>query len=567
MSGQGATDLRSQPAETKINISNVDTLSAKWVFATGGDVTATPTIVGNVVYVPDWSGHLYAIDAETGKAIWSHQIAEYDGVSGSISRGSPVFYDNSLIISDRINGSHDGVSVMAVNANNGSLRWITKVDPHPAAIITGPAVLAGSTIYVGISSLEETFADQPGYACCTFRGSVVALNANSGKILWQTFVMPSGYSGGGIWQQPAVDTTRGLVFVGTGNNYSVPASDEQCELKNPGDASCIPANDYFDSAMALDLSTGAIKWVRRLYGYDVWTNACIRPKAGVTCPDPAGPDYDMGGSGPNLLENTVGFGQKSGVYWAFNPSTGALLWRTQVGPGGPIGGIQWGTASDGKNIYVAIANSKHKAYKLLSGRTITWGAWSALAASTGKILWQTPDPTEGAIDESSVSVANGVVYAGSLDDSGHMYALNGSSGKQLWSFASGGSVLDGPSIVNGVVYWGSGYVRIPGATGNNKLYAFAPSPVKTPVVTVTSPTSDSQVASPVHYVASAVSSQCEKGISAMEIYTAPGVLAYKVKSARLSTSIALSPGTYNTVVQAWDNCGGVGKTAVKISVK
>ncbi|MCU1299528.1 MAG: Pyrrolo-quinoline quinone [Acidobacteriaceae bacterium] len=567
MSGQSATDLRSQPSETKINTSNVNTLATRWVFTTGGDVSATPTVVGNVVYVPDWSGHFYAIDAGTGKTIWSHQIAEYDGVSGSLSRTSPAFYNNELIIGDMIKGSHNGASVIAVSATTGARVWITKVDPHPAAIISGPPVVAGSTVYVGTSSIEEGLADQPGYPCCTFRGSVVALDANTGKIKWQTFVMPSGYSGGAIWQQPAVDTTRGLIFVGTGNNYSVPASVEQCELNNPGDPSCTPAHDYFDTALALDINTGAVKWGKHLYAYDVWTLACKNPKQGVTCPDPAGPDYDMGGSGPNLLGNIVGFGQKTGVYWALNPSTGAVVWNTMVGPAGPLGGIQWGTASDGKNIYVAIANSQKSSYKLISGQTITWGAWSALDDATGKILWQTPDPTQGAIDESSVSVANGVVYAGSLDTAGHMYALDASSGKVLWKFASGGSVLDGPSIVNGVVYWGSGYARISGATGNNKVYAFAPSAVPTLVVTVTSPLNNSQVTSPVHYVASAASPQCAKGISAMRIYMAPGVSAYTVNSNQLNTNVTLSSGTYNTVVQVWDNCGGVGKTPIAITVK
>jgi polyvinyl alcohol dehydrogenase (cytochrome) len=482
MSGQSANDLRSQPSETTISVANVNTLTSKWVFTTGSDVSATPTVVGGVVYVPDWSGHLYAINAGTGMAIWSHQIAEYNGVSGSVSRGSPAFYNNELIIGDVVKGAHNGANVMAVNASSGALIWMTKIDPHPAAIISGPAVVVGSTVYVGTSSIEESLADQPGYPCCSFRGSVVALDANTGKILWQTFVMPSGYSGGAIWQQPAVDATRGLVFVGTGNNYSVPASVEQCELKKPGDPSCTPAHDYFDSALALDLHSGAVKWGKHLYGYDVWTQACIHPKAGVKCPNPVGPDYDMGGSGPNLLGNIVGFGQKSGIYWALNPNSGALVWSTMVGPAGPLGGIQWGTASDGKNIYVAIANSNKRSYKLISGKTISWGAWSALDVATGKILWQTPDPTPGSLDDSSVSVANGVIYAGSLDPAGHMYAFRASTGEILWNFASGGSVLDGPSIVNGVVYWGSGYrrgLRGHGATGNNKIYAFAPSTTAT----------------------------------------------------------------------------------------
>jgi len=166
----------------------------------------------------------------------------------------------------------------------------------------------------------------------------------------------------------------------------------------------------------------------------------------------------------------VGFGQKSGVYWALEPHDGDIRWHTQVGPGGGTGGIQWGTASDGRRIYAAISNSNQKPYTLVpGGQQITWGAWSALDVFTGRLIWQTPDPTIGAIDAGSVSVANGVMYAGS--QSGSMYALDGATGKVLWSFDSGGTVLDGPSIVDGVLYWGSGYSN-PG-TGNNKLYAFS----------------------------------------------------------------------------------------------
>jgi polyvinyl alcohol dehydrogenase (cytochrome) len=105
-----------------------------------------------------------------------------------------------------------------------------------------------------------------------------------------------------------------------------------------------------------------------------------------------------------------------------------------------------------------------------SGQQITWGAWSALDVATGNILWQTADPTVGTIDTGSVSVANGVMYAGSY--SGQMYALDARTGKIVWNFASGGSVIDGPSIVDGALYWGSGYRNIPPGIGNNKVYAF-----------------------------------------------------------------------------------------------
>ena len=147
------------------------------------------------------------------------------------------------------------------------------------------------------------------------------------------------------------------------------------------------------------------------------------------------------------------------------------MWSTPVGPGASLGGIEWGTATDGKRIYVAIANSDNLPYTLVpSGQKITWGAWSALDVATGKILWQTADPTEHAIDRGAVSVANGVIYAGS--NSGQMYAFDATTGNILWNFASGGTVIDGPSIVDGVLYWGSGYRNIQG-TGNNKVFAFS----------------------------------------------------------------------------------------------
>ena len=122
-------------------------------------------------------------------------------------------------------------------------------------------------------------------------------------------------------------------------------------------------------------------WSKQLQGYDTWTVACSNPKTGVTCPSPAGPDYDFSGSGPNLLGGLIGIGQKSGVYWALHPSTGDVEWSTTVGPGSTLGGIEWGTASDGQRIYAAIGNNLHTAYKLgRTGETITWGSWAALDA-------------------------------------------------------------------------------------------------------------------------------------------------------------------------------------------
>jgi polyvinyl alcohol dehydrogenase (cytochrome) len=568
IAGQAAANLRNQPAESFLGTANANTLVAKWIFTTGGDVSATPTVSASAVFVPDWAGNLFAISLATGQTLWSHLISDYDGSAGAVTRVSPALYNNTLIIGDSefTGPGHNGAHVIAIDQQTGALLWITQIESHPAAIITGSPVVVGNVVYEGVSSAEESMATESGYACCTFRGSIVALNAATGKILWKRYTIPDNngvpgkYSGGPIWQPPAVDTTRNLLYVGTGNNYTVPQNVETCRLKYPNDNSCDAASDHFDSALALNLTTGTIKWYRSLYGYDAWNQDCFTQ--GPYCPNPVGPDYDLSGSGPNLIGNTVGFAQKSGVYWALDADTGDTVWSLSVGPGGSIGGIEWGTASDGTNIYIASANSDQLPYTLLSGQEVTWGFWSAVNAESGSILWQVPDPTQGTIEPGAVSVANGVVYAGSYDATGHVYALNSATGQILWSYATGGSVVDGPSIVAGNVIWGSGYNRIPPGTANNKVYDFAPAPA----VIVSAPTNGSTVTSPVQFTASAASPNCSKGVASMRIYTAPGVAAYTVDASSLNTSLTLSAGTYNTVIQSWDNCGNVGKTFVSITV-
>jgi polyvinyl alcohol dehydrogenase (cytochrome) len=339
-------------------------------------------------------------------------------------------------------------------------------------------------------------ADNPAYPCCTFRGSMVALDVFTGEMLWKTFTVPDNqgltnqYSGNAIWSPPAIDPGRGSLYIGVGNNYTVPDAVLQCQQEaiasgNPN-PNCDAPDNFIETVLALDLATGAIKWSRKLSAFDAWTVACPpsspAPAPVGNCPALFGPDFDFPGSGPNLLHlpeqpegpatDLVGIGQKSGIYWALNPDNGAIVWSTSVGPGGTTGGIQWGTATDGTRIYVAITNAQHMTFTLANGGpTIDWGSWAALDPRTGTILWQVPDPTPGTVDPGAVSVANGVLYAGSY--SGAMYGLDAATGAVLFTFDSGGSVIDAPSIVEGTVYWGSGYRNIPPGIGNNKVFAFS----------------------------------------------------------------------------------------------
>lgn len=481
--GGDVFNSHSSPNETTISPRNAQKLHIKWAFTTLGDVTATPTLIGNALYVTDWGGGVHRLNAISGKPVWSRTMAGYTGDSQSFSRNSPAIAKDRVILGDQHSGT-----LLAVSQLNGDLIWKRVLDPNPAARITNSPVVSNGVAYVGTSSREETLAAFNSSYVLSFRGSVQAVDVATGQVLWTTYTVPEGYTGGAIWGSNfVVDGARGSLYVTTGNNYSVPADVSNCLMNAASESqqlACLDPADYIDSVLALDLKTGRVKWSRQLGGADTWTVSCVIT-GGVPCPVPSGPDYDFGAA-PNLIQlsskQILGVGQKSGMFWGLNPANGAVLYGSQVGPGGNYGGIQWGTATDNQRVYVPIMNNHHLTYTLQpSGQQWNGGSWAALNPSTGAILWQTAVPGSDphlagypAGTYAPVSVANGVVYGGSM--AGYMVALEASTGRILWQFQSGGAVVSAPSIVNGVVYWGSGYGRDAKGLGgqtNNKLYAFS----------------------------------------------------------------------------------------------
>lgn len=475
-----------------IGRSNVGKLEPKWTFTTHGDVSARASVAGGGVYFPDWGGYLYRLNSRTGALVWSKNLATDYGLTPStgstkiVSRTTPAIDGDTLYIGTQATAM--GAYLLAIDAKTGALKWKAQVDAHPLAIATSSPVVLNNVIYTGVASLEEGVAANPQYPCCTFRGSAIAINAKTGKVIWKTYMAPAGYAGVGVWGSSVVpDLLRGVVYITTGNNYSTPAAPEfkACTngrtLTDTVVTECISDDDYVDSVVALSMKDGSVRWSHRLWGQDDWNVACLVGFASGqgNCPDPQGPDFDFA-SGVNLfvartgrgLRTILGAGQKSGTYSALDPDTGKLLWATDVGPGSALGGIEWGSATDGERIYVAIANLYGIPYS--AG---TAGSWSALDPATGKVLWQTPEPN-GAMALGAVAVANGVVYAPSVagaPGARNMFALDAKTGATLWSFAAGGSVVAGASIVNDTIYWGSGYTNLgmPGMTGSNTFYAFS----------------------------------------------------------------------------------------------
>jgi polyvinyl alcohol dehydrogenase (cytochrome) len=488
-SGGDRQNTRSQPSEHTLTTANVDKLGVKWAVTTEGDVSATPAVDSDTVYFPDWAGNIYAVARETGAVKWKVKVPDITGVPFDKARATPVVTDDKIIVGTQgsilVPGGGPGGKIIALDKATGAVAWVTQADTHPAAIITQSASVYDGRVYVGVASQEEALAAfVPGYQL-SFRGSLLALDTATGQILWKTFMAPPGYTGNAVWgSTPSIDIKRRQVYIATGNNYSVPQPVLDCVAAAGEDpvakSACLPADDHFDTILALDMKTGAIRWATRAIPYDAWTVDCIPFFGdGDLCPQPSGPDFDFG-QGPALFKTRtgerVGAGQKSGQYWVLNPDTGQVVWMTQTGPGGTAGGLQWGSAVDGTRVYVSNPNSNFIPWTPLGGSPTINGAWSALDAVTGQILWQRVDPNPafsfGGGPSGPVSTANGIVFGCSLDALGYMYALNAATGAQLWSYPSGGSCLSGAAIVDGAVYWGSGYSNFGFGTPNNKLYKF-----------------------------------------------------------------------------------------------
>ncbi|MFF0575953.1 PQQ-binding-like beta-propeller repeat protein [Streptosporangium saharense] len=487
MGGHDTLNSKSNPFEHKIGTSNADKLAVKWTFTAHGDTSAIPAVVDGAVYIPDWGGYFSKLNARTGAVIWSRKVSDWNGIQGGIVRASPTVVDGRIYVGDQ-NGPQggQGAHLLAVDAATGDLIWKTTLDEHFAAVVTGSPTLHNGVLYQGVSSKEAAVAGLPGYLCCTFRGSVSAIEAKTGKVLWKKYTVPDnggqigGFSGGGVWStSPMIDPINRTVVVGTGQNLSVPKTVSDCQSAGKPATECQPKDNHIDQLLALDLRTGDIKWQAGDIVFDAWTVACEPNFPHQNCPPNHGGDYDFaeGGHlltipGPlGLPRLVIGAGQKSGAYWLLDARTGKTIWKTQVGPGGVHGGIEWGSATDGKRFYVSNANTSHVPYTLPNGQTTTNGIFAALDVKTGKILWQIADPSN-AETMGAVTTANGVMYAGSM--SGHMYAINGATGRILWDYLGEGSSNAGPAIVDGTVFWGNGYNNrfIPGK-GSTTFYAFS----------------------------------------------------------------------------------------------
>jgi polyvinyl alcohol dehydrogenase (cytochrome) len=492
----GADNARFQPAEAAgLNSNQVGTLKLKWAFGFEGDVTAfsQPTVIDNQVFVGSAGGVIYALHGDTGCLQW---IFQANGPVRSSVLAVPQGSRHSLLFGDQAGWFY------SLEAETGKLLWKKKVEQHDAARLTATPVAYNGIVFVPVASWEETRSLDPHYACCTFRGSVVALRIRDGNQVWKSYLVPPakrtgqtrlgtpqlGPSGVGVWAAPTLDAKRGVMYIATGDNYSSPAT------------------NLSDAIVALEIATGRVLWSKQTIPGDAYNSSCGTDKQ--NCPNEDGPDYDFGSSA--ILTRIPGgrdillAGQKSGMVYALDPENkGTLLWSVRIASASPkIGsnvGVQWGMSTDGENVYAATASSGRTSPKdpLDTRRYILdplqGGGLTAFAVRDGAKVWYappivcTPSAPSGCSPTQSAAVTSipGVVFSASMD--GHLRAYSAEDGRVVWDFdtarefetvngikAKGGSIDGpGPVVADGMVFVNSGYSRFGGLPGN-VLLALAP---------------------------------------------------------------------------------------------
>ncbi len=474
-------------AQAGLSAEQVPRLRLKWAFGFPDATSswAQPTIAAGRLYVGSQNGNVYALDAASGCVVWT--FVAQGGVRASISIGPRLRLGETRASAGAASAvayfSDQQGFAYAVDAASGRQIWSRKVDDHPLVRLTGSPALHGDRLYVPTSSYEEG-GKPPGYACCTFRGSIVALDARTGEVIWKSYTIAEeprllrayadgselrGPSGGAIWSAPTIDARRGAIYVGVGNTYSG------------------AAQPTTDAVLAFDLKSGALRWSRQMAPSTPDVFGCT--PGDVNCGERAGPDFDFGAS-PILAKLATGrelivAGQKSGVVYALDPDRkGEQVWRYRAGGGSGLGGIQWGIASDGARVYVPVAEIYNP----------TPGGLHAVDLATGARAWYAPPepPACGkpsracsGAEFSAVTAIPGIVFSPSND--GAVRARSTTDGHLVWSFdtnrefptinglrAKGGS-MNGPApvVAGGMVYVSSGY-GVFGLRPGNVLLAFGP---------------------------------------------------------------------------------------------
>ena len=466
-------NTRFQPAKSAgLSSDQVPRLKLKWAFGFPGGASAygQPAVVSGRVFVGADTGHIYSLDAATGCVYWSFRTKA--SVRNAMTIGPVKGHGSSKYA---VYFGDLKSNVYGVDAQNGELLWTAHVEENYTARITAAPALHDGRLYVPVSKWEANAARTLDYPCCTVRGSVVALDANTGRQIWKHYTIEEepkpvrrnsigtqlwGPAGASVWDTPTVDVKRHAIYFGT------------------GDASTEPAAKTTDAVMALDMETGKILWFYQALANDTYILGCTGPTRTENCPKVVGPDLDIGSS--PILKSMEGGRRvllgatKGGEVFGLDPDrNGALLWKVNVAPN-PGSGIVWGGAADDQAAYFGLSGGGVAAVKLATGERIWFNALQAQSGGGNRIG-----------NQAAATAIPGAVFVGSRD--GVLHALSTVDGHSLWEFdtarefdtvnkvaAHGGSIVaPGVTVAGGMMFVGSGYFVF-GDKPGNVLLAFSP---------------------------------------------------------------------------------------------
>lgn len=397
------------PAERAISVATAPSLASVWTVTLSGSIASSPTVAGGRVYVGDWSGLEWTLDADTGAAIAHADLG---------TTSAPQCTPQELGITSAPTVQHGVVyvaggddSFYALDAATLQVLWKARIGNNsPLGGYYGwssPAVLDG-TVYQGVSSN----CDNP-----FIPGGVDALDAATGAIqasvnLSET-TNPADF-GAGVWSSPAIDVAAGAVFVTTASasHYGDGLSYSVCRLS----LGHVSVEDH---------------WKIPISDYDL-------------TPDP---DW---GSSPTLFEDAsgralIGAGQKNGYYYTFlrDALSSGPVWKTKIANSGQCPQCGNGTIStaafDGKRLYAGSGDPPDYSSN---------GAVTALDPATGAIEWVAKLP---GVVLAPISYANGVLFASAGTS---VYALDAETGAVLWNVDLPANLYGGIAISNGRIFFG-----------------------------------------------------------------------------------------------------------------
>lgn len=423
MYGRTLSRQFSSDCATAISPTTVAGLVPAWTFrvpadpADQGTFTASPVVVDRTVYIGGWNGVMYALDLDDGHVIWEYQTPVAKGATYG-----PIV--SSAAVTDVVTGNKtqrlvivgSGPRLYAFHAATGKVAWVrylaAGIADDPGEVQSSPLVY-DDTVYVGFD-----VHNKPGRLTGGRRGGLIALDVRSGKVKWryepEAKAKQPASGCGGVWGSPVVDTATGLLYFGTAN---CPAVRDNPKLP-------------MEEITALRAKTGARVWTFRPH-----------QKAGAKSYDDKDEDF---GATPNLFvdksgRKVLGAGSKDGSYYALDPRTGKVLWNTKVVTPAPgVGGFIGSPAVWRGDVFGGTAISfPPPTFHSFDGRT-------------GAVRWQ----GGGAPTYAATSVANGVVFTGSLDFT--FKALDAATGRPLWAAPTLGAVSSGAAVIDDMVVVGTG---------------------------------------------------------------------------------------------------------------